>query len=111
MTEAYKARKDTDARYRAQHPDRVAEYQRRAKYGLEPAEYQALLERQGGVCAICRRPETAVLRGRNKALCVDHDHVTDRVRGLLCFRCNLAIGYLSDDPERARAAADYLEKT
>ncbi len=84
-------------------------YNRRAKYGLEPEDFQALLAKQGGVCAICRRPETAELRGKNKALCVDHDHVTDRVRGLLCFRCNLWIGYLGDDPERARAAAAYLE--
>src|SRR5690606_16122139 len=51
-------------------------------YGLTPAEYDALLEAQGGRCAICRA------RPKSKRLAVDHDHGSGAVRGLLCSRCN-----------------------
>ncbi len=51
-------------------------------YGLSPAEYDALLARQGGRCAICRA------RPKSKRLAVDHDHGSGAVRGLLCSRCN-----------------------
>ena len=103
------ARKARKAELQKRTPERMAVYNRRAKYGLEPEDFEALLKKQGGVCAICKRPETAELYGKNKALCIDHEHTTRRVRGLLCFRCNLAIGYLGDNPDRIRAAAEYLE--
>lgn len=74
-----------------------------AVYGLTVAEYDALLEAQGGACAICRQPPA-----HGKRLHVDHDHETDVVRGLLCLPCNRAIGLLRDDPEVARRAAEYL---
>jgi hypothetical protein len=51
-------------------------------YELTGEEYRALLERQGGVCAICKG------RPQSKRLAVDHDHKTGEVRGLLCSRCN-----------------------
>lgn len=63
-----------------------------------------MLERQGGVCAICGRVE------RDKGLAVDHNHETDKVRELLCTRCNPAIGFLQEDPTIARRVADYLER-
>lgn len=58
---------------------------------------------QGGVCKICRRPET-----QRKRLAVDHCHTTGAVRGLLCITCNAEIGHLLDDPEIIRRAADYV---
>lgn len=59
---------------------------------------------QGGVCAICgRRPREGT------HLHVDHDHETGRVRGLLCFSCNVAVGQLQHDPTRIVRAADYLD--
>jgi len=81
-----------------------------AKYGLTAAAYAALLELQGGVCAICGRPETIVdtRRGIVRRLCVDHDHTTNRVRGLLCHRCNVNLGYW--EPFADKAAA-YLRQT
>lgn len=71
-------------------------------YGMTVEDYNALLEQQDGVCAICKN-------GHEHALCVDHDHETNEIRGLLCKPCNVAIGNMKDDPERLRSAAMYLE--
>ena len=67
---------------------------------------QSLLVQQSGVCAVCGQPPC----GRWKALCVDHDHVTGRVRGLLCSNCNIALGNFKDDPRIVARAVVYLEK-
>jgi len=67
------------------------------------AEYDALLIAQDGRCAICRAPPSP-----RRALAVDHCHVTHRVRGLLCDRCNLGIGLFGDSPSALRSAASYL---
>ena len=78
-------------------------------FGLTPADYDALLAAQGGLCAICRQPETFVGRsGTVHSLAVDHDHATGRVRGLLCVRCNQAIGQFGDAAELLAAASAYL---
>lgn len=75
----------------------------RRKYGMTMAEYDALLERQGGVCAICGRPPRDDI-----SLHVDHEHETGAIRGLLCFRCNNAVGDFDDDPVVLQRAGDYL---
>ncbi len=81
-----------------------------AKYGLSVDGYNSMLLEQGGVCAICRRPESQVMKGTRQSLTVDHDHETGHVRGLLCGNCNRGMGQLGDDAVRLRAAAEYLEK-
>jgi Autographiviridae endonuclease VII len=69
--------------------------------GISAAEYDALLAKQGGACAICRK--------RSKArLCVDHCHVTGTIRGLLCHSCNLGLGSLKEDQASLVAALAYL---
>ncbi len=92
--------------------EKEAAYGRAWKYGkhynLSMDKYNEMLAEQGGVCAICKKPETVTLRKKVRELCVDHCHETGRVRGLLCARCNRGIGYLGDDPERLRSALDYL---
>ena len=72
-----------------------------AGYGLSFDEYRAMLARQGGACAICRKQA-------REALAVDHCHVTGKVRGLLCFRCNVMLGLCADNPDRLRAVTAYL---
>jgi hypothetical protein len=74
------------------------------KFGIGTAEYEALLEAQGGVCAICGRPPR-----KGSSLHVDHDHDTGLVRGLLCFRCNGGLGQFAESPQRLMDAAEYLE--
>lgn len=79
------------------------------KFGLTLESYDILLESQGGVCAVCQRPERKARLGVVMAIAVDHDHDSGVVRGLLCNACNLGLGKFEDDPARLRAAADYLE--
>lgn len=81
-----------------------------AQYGLTQESYEALFDAQKGVCAICARPETATWRGTVRNLAVDHDHITGRVRGLLCIACNQGIGHLRDDPALLENAASYLRR-
>jgi hypothetical protein len=106
-----------DARYAA-NGDAIREDSRwrqmTHRYGLSRAQYDSMLEAQGGVCAICKGAETDATRFR---FSVDHDRKccpTDRtcgkcVRGLLCNTCNRLLGMAADDPQRLRNAAIYLE--
>lgn len=70
----------------------------RHAHGIDPADYTKMLREQGNVCAVCGNEET----GRNQfgllPLAIDHDHTTGQKRGLLCMRCNRALGLLRDDP-------------
>ena len=70
-------------------------------------DYDEMLKRQNGRCAICKTKETKPI----KYLCVDHCHKTGAIRGLLCFNCNISIGRLGDDPKILRAAIRYLSKS
>jgi Recombination endonuclease VII len=76
-------------------------------YGISAKRYEELLEHQGRVCALCGGTNVDS-RHRGKALCVDHDHKTGVIRGLLCHRCNRLLGLAADDPARLVRAARYL---
>ena len=78
------------------------------KYGITPEEYEARLVLQDGRCAVCRG-EPTVLPGGNRVLVVDHSHKSGRTRGLLCYRCNSALGQLKDSPSVHRNMIRYLE--
>ena len=72
----------------------------RRRFGLTEAQVDALVASQGGLCAACRI---------GRAEHVDHDHVTGRIRGILCFTCNTGMGNFGDDPDRLLGAANYLK--
>lgn len=73
-------------------------------YGITLEEYDEQLERQGGVCAICRG-------GTSKPnFAVDHNHKTLAIRGLLCWRCNSGLAKFMDKKENVKRAYDYLRK-
>jgi hypothetical protein len=76
-------------------------YHLKRRYGITARDADAMLEEQGGSCAICRVEPAAH---------VDHDHATGAVRALLCFGCNGGLGQFEDDPEVLRAAACYVER-
>jgi hypothetical protein len=98
-------------RYRHAHPTVVAAITRRWRlktYGTTPEGYDQLLQDQKGLCALCQRPERKLYRGQLMRLAVDHDHVTGRVRGLLCHACNTALGLLEDNPATVARLEAYL---
>jgi hypothetical protein len=74
-------------------------------YGINPSEYDALLEKQNGKCAICDKPSEDNTHGR---LYIDHCHTANHVRGLLCNNCNTGLGNFKDDVNFLQAAIKYL---
>ena len=79
------------------------------QYGLTPEQYQDMFEQQGGVCAACGQPEMTRHHAETvSSLAVDHDHATGKIRGLLCTRCNIAIGVLQDDLHRLEGLLAYM---
>lgn len=78
------------------------------KYGISHSQYEELLGRQAGRCALCRSDNPRARFGRFH---IDHCHTTGRIRGLLCGRCNLGLGSLGEDPRVLVRALDYLDGT
>lgn len=76
------------------------------RYGLSEQEYLALLQSQMGACALCRSVKPG---GRWGQFSVDHCHDTGRVRGLLCYNCNLALGMLGDTPASIQKVLEYVQ--
>jgi len=77
--------------------------------GLTESQYKKLFDEQNGFCAICRQPEISIRMGRIRNLAIDHNHTTDKVRGLLCNRCNRGLGYFLDRSALLEAAVSYLK--
>lgn len=83
----------------------------RYKYGISFEQYTEMLLEQRGICAICGKPETCMgNNGEVKTLSVDYDHVTNKVRGLLCDYCNKMLGFSEDNPDNLIKGAKYLEE-
>lgn len=96
-------RRTQDATYHAEHREELHGYHLKAKYGLSLEDYTALLEKQGGRCAVCGTPPDG------RRLSVDHNHETGEVRGLLCLNCNTTLGKVGDSPEILMEAIAYLQ--
>lgn len=77
-------------------------YQLKSKYGLTEDAYKALYESQKGVCKICGNEDF-------RKLVVDHDHITGRIRGLLCTSCNVGLGMFKDSIKNLLNAIEYLK--
>lgn len=108
------------ARCRVCHNDQVkARYKRNPEpyrravmkrtFGISLEEYDVLHDKQNGVCAICGECETTPYRDGVRRLAVDHDHVTGRIRGLLCVNCNNGLGRFKDSQILLAAAMAYLD--
>lgn len=86
-------------------------YKLKRAFGLSLEDYQQMLDRQGGVCAICKQPETTKSNtGGDKNLSVDHCHKTGKIRGLLCHHCNTGIGKFNDNVDLLEAAIKYIKE-
>ena len=95
------------ARVKARHqanPERTKNNDLKRNYGITLDEHTQMFENQNGVCAICKKPGD----GRWKKLCVDHCHTTGKVRGLLCKRCNIALGEVGDNISTLQKMIEYL---
>lgn len=82
--------------------DYRSKYNRKYKYGLNPEDFDRLLDSQRGLCGICQTPISKP--------CIDHCHITGKVRGLLCYCCNTALGKFRESPELLQKALNYLKK-
>lgn len=104
------ARKEYEAAWRRRNRRKWDDYGFKQRFGIGLDLYDQMYARCGGLCAICGNPETAMdsRRQRVKRLAVDHCHSTGKIRGLLCQRCNQAIGLLRDDCQLLRSAITYL---
>jgi len=101
--ESYKKRKNA---WKAKNPDKVKSAALKSDYGINLNDFNLLLSQQNNSCAIC----TTHKDNLTKNLCVDHSHKTGKIRGLLCSKCNRALGLFGDNALTLRQAAAYLEK-
>ena len=89
-------------RYREANPEYYRRKHYEYRYGITIDDYDAIFERQDGQCAICGHTQ-------KRPLYVDHAHTADEIRGLLCNRCNVLLGYARDDINLLKKAIQYLE--
>jgi hypothetical protein len=92
--------------YRKKNHDKVKRWSRRTSWknkGLDPNEVEIFLAARSDVCEICGNGKSY------KALAIDHCHTTNKLRGILCDKCNNGIGLFQDNPILLRKAAEYLE--
>lgn len=99
--------------WRHRNPDKARSNDLKKMYGITLAEYEQMLEAQGGGCAICGGQETAAHKTTQlkRRLAVDHCHVTKKVRGILCTSCNTVLGNAKDDIDILLKAVEYLQRS
>ena len=78
------------------------------RYGITEEQYDQMLVQQKHSCKICGHKPDKCQTQPDKPLYVDHCHQTKIIRGLLCHKCNVALGHMNDDPEQLERAASYL---
>lgn len=93
--------------YYKKYPEKQRANNLKSHYGITLEQYDEMYKKQGGICAICGWVPTNV--GRYGKLCVDHSHVTNKLRGLLCHQCNLMIGIAKDKQDILLKGIEYLE--
>jgi|10_taG_2_1085330.scaffolds.fasta_scaffold00018_71 hypothetical protein len=89
-------------KYYSRSKEKVRNYNLIKKYGITLEEYNIMLKKQNNVCAICG------CKDKKKSLAVDHDHKTKKIRGLLCSRCNPALGFIQESPKLIKELLKYL---
>lgn len=84
----------------------------RKRFGITIDDYDRMLAAQNGLCAICGEPEKGILKrtGKRKALAVDHDHKTGKIRQLLCAWCNTALARIEADRSIVTKINSYLDR-
>ena len=94
---------NSEKSFKERNPTYHRNHRLQREYGITNKDYEVMVENQNGFCAICKtKPKTL--------LCVDHNHKTGEVRGLLCNDCNSGIGFLKDNISILESAIEYLRK-
>lgn len=96
----------TKARIKAtRDPERARDLHLQRTYGISLDTFNGMVLAQGSKCACCG---TSKPRGKHNQWCVDHDHVTNKVRELLCKDCNIVLGIVSDSPKHLKQLIAYI---
>ncbi len=102
--------KEQSARNHQNNPQQNRINNLKSKFKITVEEYELMLKSQNDVCKICKQPETKKDRNSNiQLLSVDRNHLTVKIRGLLCDNCNVMLGRAKDDIEILKQAIKYLE--
>lgn len=101
-----KRRNATERKRYSNYPDKFRNANYKCKYGITLDQYNNILAVQNNKCAICK---TDKLTRGNKNFQIDHCHISGKVRGLLCFPCNSALGQFKDSIDILAEAKKYLE--
>lgn len=80
------------------------------KFKVTVQDYQNMLHAQNSACAVCQQPESTTWRGTKRSLAIDHCHKTGKIRGLLCTKCNTALGLLKENAAVVKRLHDYILK-
>lgn len=91
----------TNPEFRKNHRFHTRRWALKTRYGLSVEDFEAMLSRQNGRCAICGQSMNDPM--------VDHCHTTGKIRGILCNRCNLGLGRFKDSVELVERALNYLK--
>jgi hypothetical protein len=93
---------------RTEKQHKTREHQLRRDYDLTTEEFYEMIRDQDYKCLICNEFFEPTLINHGKTPCVDHDHKTGKVRGILCHKCNLGLGYFDDNMKSLKNAIIYL---
>ena len=108
---SYQKRKEKilaqEKKYRLVNQPSKRQIKYKQRYGITAKQFSDMIWNQNNKCLICK--ETFKVTGKKLTIHVDHCHKSNKVRGLLCARCNVGLGLFNDDPDRLRVAIAYLE--
>jgi hypothetical protein len=105
-SECQKCYSERNAIWKTKNADQLKKYKWKFNFNLTPEDYNKMFEDQHGCCAVCKRHQCNFTR----RLCVDHCHITGKVRGLLCGGCNTAQGLLKEDIDIIDSLKEYINK-
>jgi hypothetical protein len=101
----YLLNRDVYVAYHRSRREKARERSLQRKYGISLDKFKSILDAQGGKCAICFS-----LNWHGRQPCIDHDHKSGKVRGILCHKCNLTIGMMGENAESVKRLWEYLQK-
>jgi len=97
--------KESQRKYRTKHAESMLNKSFKYRFNITLDDYNKMSEKQNGVCAICGE-----VNGKGRRLAVDHNHITGEIRGLLCMKCNVAVGKWGEDMQLFEKTLSYLKE-